>query len=164
MNSAKDKDNKDILTRIGDKLQQLSTNGITGEDEALLKSRLEVAWGNDTSGPDSTAYRKARARRNYNRIQNKDNHIFLAFVLLVAPTECSSKGIGDSVDLICRLEDLEPYRINLKNAAKGFQSTAKELGFSTNPPYLAFITDVFKDQSDLGAKVAPRTSSANSRQ
>lgn len=118
-----------ILTKINDKSEQLKTQGLTVDDEALLKSRLKFIWGKDVDGTDSTAcrqgtdstaYRQSRARRNYGKIQDKDKHLFLAFVLVIPPTVCSSKETGKSIDVICRITHCRQYHVNLSNAAKDF--------------------------------------------
>jgi hypothetical protein len=73
-----------FLSKIKEKSKQLRENGLTRDDQDLLKDhhRLEIIWGESTNQPDvedstATIWRKSRARRVYREIQDADNHLLL---------------------------------------------------------------------------------------
>lgn len=60
-----------------------------------------------------------------------DNHLFLAFVLVIPQTECGKSIINDIMGNLSRLESYESYRLNLSPALRRiFESIAAEQGNS----------------------------------
>ncbi|OBT57889.1 hypothetical protein VE04_02109 [Pseudogymnoascus sp. 24MN13] len=140
-----------FLTKIDEKSKQLRINDMTRVDQELLKNRrLDLIWGDlivekaDSQDAQLRTWRKSRARRVYREIQDTSDHLFLAFVLAIPPTECVKKSFDNVMEYLIRLESYEPYRLNLNPAAKSFfESTAAEKGFSRCPYYLSFMQALF---------------------
>jgi len=142
-----------FLIKIDEKVNQLKMNGMMRGDQALLKnSRLNFIWGEpieEPGGQNATKWRKARARRAYTDIQDANNHVFLAVVLVIPPTECAKTSFDIVVEYLTRLENYEPYRLNLRPAAKKFfESTAAEQGFTSSRGYLSFMQALFPQSTN----------------
>ena len=135
-----------LLTKIEEKATQLKTTGLKLRDqESLRKHRLNLIWG-ESGGQDepATAWRKGRARRAYNEIQDLDAHLFLAVVLAITPTECARTSFDNVLEHLLRLENYKSYRLNLNPASKKvFESTAAEQGFAGSRRYLNFMQALF---------------------
>lgn len=139
-----------FLTKISKKSEQLQTHGITLDDRELLKNgRLNLIWAErdekfEGQTQSATTWRRGRSRRLYGEIQDADNHMFLAFILAIPPTECAKTCFNDTIESLTRLESYESYRLNLDPAAKKFfESTAAELGFTGSRRYLSFMQALF---------------------
>jgi hypothetical protein len=148
-----------FVTKINEKSEQLRANGLTRDDQELLKnsrseriSRLDLIWCEELDPEDSgaTLWRRSRARQLYREIQDADEHLFLAFVLAISPTECIKKSFGKTMEYLSRLENYEPYRLKLNHAAKKFfESTAAEEGFAGNHRYLNFMNASFPQNAEI---------------
>ena len=139
-----------FLTKIDEKSKQLKANDMNRGDQHVLKNhRLSLIWGEpigkaDGEDASATSWRKGRARRAYAEIQDADDHLFLAFVLAIPPTECAKTSFENVLEYLIRLENYKPYRLNLSPAAKKFfESTAAEQGFTSNRRYLSFMQALF---------------------
>jgi hypothetical protein len=137
-----------VLKTIDAKVQQLKTNGLTlGDQEILRRHRLSFVWDDSNEAPagkGSTIWRKARARRAYTTIQNTSEHLFLAVILAIPPTECAKTSFDGVLDNLVHLQNYEPYYLNLGPAAKSFfESTAAEQGYSGSRGYLSFMKTLF---------------------
>jgi hypothetical protein len=137
-----------ILKMIDAKVRRLKTYGLTlGDQEILKRDRLSFVWddSNEASeGKGSTIWRRTRARRAYRTVQNTSEHLFLAAILVVPPTECAKTSFDDVLDNLVRLQSYEPYFLNLGPAAKSFfGSTAAEQGYSGSRGYLSFMKALF---------------------
>lgn len=150
-----------FLKKINEKSEQLRTEGLTRDDQELLNnnrrerevSRLELIWGEELDPQDattSTLWRRFRARQRYREVQDADEHLFLAFILTIPPTECIKKSFGSTIACLDRLENYGPYRLNLSQAAKGFfESTASDHGFASSPRYLSFMDALFPLNTEI---------------
>lgn len=154
-----------FILKIEDKSKQLQENGLSRSDQELLKDhrRLEAVWGESARQPDgdnsaATTWRKDRARRVYREVQDADHHLFLAFVLAIPPTECCKKSFNETMEYLDRLDNYEPYRLELQPVAKRFfDSTAASQGFASSRRYIEFIQAVFP-QSTGSVNSAPLAS------
>jgi len=142
------------LTKINEKVRQLKRDGITRGDQEILKNRrLSFTWGelNEDSNIQTTSvttWRQSRARRAYTAVQDASDHLFLAVVLVISPTECAKTSFEDILNYLIGLETYEPYHLDLSSAAKRFfESTAAEQGFSSNHRYLSFMQSLFPQSS-----------------
>jgi hypothetical protein len=137
----------ELLTIIFEKAKELNTNGVKRGDQDILNHRLNFSWSNE--GPDgkkgsATLWRNTRARRAYREIQDANNHLFLAVILVIPPTECSKTSFDNILNHLTSLENYEPYRLNLSPVAKRyFESTAAKQGFASSPRYLSFLQALF---------------------
>jgi len=154
-----DAETNKFLIKINEKSEQLRTNGLTRDDQEVLKSnrrerelsRLELIWCEelDSQDPTATIWRRSRARQLYREIQDADEHLFLAFVLAISPTECIKKSFGNTMEYLGRLENYEQYRLKLGQAAKGFfESTAAGHGFASSHRYLNFMNALFPPNAE----------------
>jgi len=155
-----DAETNKFLIKINEKSEQLrTTNGLTRDDQELLKSsrrerelsRLELVWCDelDPQDPTATIWRRSRARQLYREIQDADEHLFLAFVLAISPTECIKKSFGNTMEYLGRLENYEKYRLKLGQAAQRFfESTAAGHGFASSSRYLNFMTALFPPSTE----------------
>ncbi|OCL05494.1 hypothetical protein AOQ84DRAFT_271822, partial [Glonium stellatum] len=122
------------LTKISAKVKQLKTDGMMRGDRDVLKDRLKLIWGEPSETPEdrsgsATKWRKARARRAYTELQDANEHLFLAVVLAISPTECAKTSFENVLEHFFRLGDYKPYQLNLSPADKRFfESTAAEQG------------------------------------
>jgi hypothetical protein len=134
------------LAKIDAKVNQLKSHGMTLGDEEVLKDRLRFVWGEPSApeGRGSTIWRKGRARRQYSRVQHANEHLFLATVLAVPPTECAKTSFDKVIEHLVRLDSYEPCYLNLGPVANGFfNSAAAEQGFSGSHGYLSFMKALF---------------------
>jgi hypothetical protein len=137
----------EFLTKIFGKIKELNSNGVTRGDREILNHRLNFSWTNDK--PDgrkgtATFWRNTRARRAYTEIQDANNHLFLAVILVIPPTECSKTSFDNILNHLTSLENYEPYRLNLSSVAKRyFESTATEQGFASSRRYISFLQALF---------------------
>ena len=149
-----------FLAKINKKSEQLKTNDLTRDDEELLKNRrregeltrLELIWRDqdDIQDPTATIWRRSRARQLYRKIQDLDEHLFLAFVLIISPTECITKSFSNTIEHLSRLQSYQPYRLKLSQAAKRFfESTAAHQGFANSSCYLKFMKALFPANADI---------------
>lgn len=135
----------EVLAQINEKTRQLK-EGIGYSDQKLLKARLQIAWkeADEVQVSSGTAWRKSRARETYTRIQDVSEHLFLAAILVITPTHCSKKSFNNIVDSLLRIENYEPFHLNLgPTDKKFFETTAVEQGFSGNSGYLKFMRALF---------------------
>jgi hypothetical protein len=153
-------ESKKFLEKITETSERLRTNGLTRDDQELLKknrrereiSRLELIWCEELDSHDRTAtvWRRSRARQLYREVQDLDEYLFLAFVLTISPTECIKKSFGVTVEYLGRLEDYEPYRLQLSQVDRGFfESTAADHGFSRSLRYLNFMNALFPPNLEI---------------
>jgi hypothetical protein len=137
----------EFLTKIVEKVKELNTNGVTRGDQEILNHRLNFNWTNeepDGKKGSATLWRNTRARRAYTEIQDANNHLFLAVILVIPPTECSKTSFDNILNHLTSLENYEPYRLNLSPAAKRyFESTAAEQGFASSRRYRSFLQALF---------------------
>jgi len=144
-----------FLTKIDEKSLQLKTTGTTrGDLEILKNSRLNLIWGepneqSDRQDVSATTWRRNRARRVYLEVQAVDNHLFLAFALVIPPTVCAKTSFNDVMEHLTRLESYESYRLNLSPAIKKiFESIAAEQGFTSSRHYLSFMQTLFPQREE----------------
>jgi len=155
-----DAETNKFLIKINEKSEQLRTNGLTRDDQELLKNNrrerelscLELIWCEELDSQDSTAtiWQRSRARQLYREIQDADEHLFLAFVLAISPTEYIKKSFGNTMEYLGRLENYKPYRLKLSQAAKRFfESTAAGHGFASSNRYLNFMNALFPPNAEI---------------
>jgi hypothetical protein len=135
----------EVLAQINEKARKFQEE-IAYSDQKLLKIRLQIAWKEteEVQSTNATAWRKSRAREMYTRIQDASDHLFLAAILIISPTDCSTKSINNIVDSLLQIKDYEPFHLKLSPAAKKFfETTAIEQGFSRARGYLKFIQALF---------------------
>lgn len=136
-----------ILRRINEGVRQLKMNNTSYEDREILKTRLQITWGEVSetqSVPAATVWRKKRAREVYTEFQKMSEHLFLPAVLAITPTECTKKSIKKVLDHLLRIGNYEPFHLNLTPADKKFfETTAVEQGFSGDRGYLNFMEALF---------------------
>ncbi|KAF2192046.1 hypothetical protein K469DRAFT_622026 [Zopfia rhizophila CBS 207.26] len=144
-----------VLTKIDTKVKKLKTDGITlGDQEILRKDRLNLVWGEPSEVPESqggqaTKWRRGRARRAYTEIHKASEHLFLAVILAIPPTECAKTSFDNVLEHLLRIENYEPYRLNLSPATKRFFETiAAEHGFSGASSYLSFMQALFPQSEE----------------
>ncbi|KAF1973457.1 hypothetical protein BU23DRAFT_370969, partial [Bimuria novae-zelandiae CBS 107.79] len=130
---------------IDAKLKQLKTNGLTlGDQEALKKNRLKLVWGDAPEGQGNTIWRKRRAHRAYSQVQHANEHVFLATVLAITPTECAKPSFDKVLEHLVRLGSYKPGYLNLgPRAQEFFESVAVQQGFSGSLGYLDFMKALF---------------------
>jgi hypothetical protein len=135
------------MTKISRKTGQLKSTGITSDDHENLKDRLKFVWDespNDREATSVTKWRKAKARKAYADIQDASNHLFLAVLLAISPTECAKPSFKRVRDSLVALRSYADYQLDIDPAEKHFfDSTAAEQGFSSNDRYLSFINSLF---------------------
>lgn len=138
----------EVLLQINDKVEELRTNDLAPSHRKILKTRLQLIWGEDASGmasdPTATQWRKSRARETYLEIQKGSEHLFLSAVLVITPTACTKKSMDKILNHLLRIGDYKPFHLNLSSAAKMFfETTAVEQGFSADRRYLRFMQALF---------------------
>ncbi|EDN02505.1 hypothetical protein I7I51_07499 [Histoplasma capsulatum] len=142
-----DSDNKH-LPKVNEKVKQLKVDDLTQTDKDNLKSRLSFVWKESDEhslrrGTSVTTWRQNRARRTYRAIQEADNHLFLAVLLAIPPTECGKTRFDNTTEYLLKLGDYRSYHMELSLATKRFfESTAAEQGLknadvSKNTPLFA---------------------------
>jgi len=136
-----------FMAKIIRKSGQLKSSGLTLDDRENLKERLRFTW---TEAPDDnlatavTAWRKTTARKAYRAIQDASDHLFLAVILAITPTECSKPSFKKVKELLLSLKSYEVYQTNMDFEEKHhFESTAAEQGFINNRRYLDFMNAIF---------------------
>jgi hypothetical protein len=135
-----------ISQHINTKISQLQTQGLTFDDQEILKDRLAFVWREpeNISEVSSTKSRQSRARNNYRMIQDTSNHLFLAVVLVVPPTVCVSRAFQLVLNQLMGLEAYDIFRFQLNAKAERFlESTAAEQGFATERAYRSFLESMF---------------------
>jgi hypothetical protein len=137
-----------VLFKINEKVKELRTNNLAPSHQKILKTWLQLIWGEDASGiasnPTATQWRKSRARKTYLEIQEGSEHLFLSAVLVIPPTACSKKSIDKTLNHLLRIKDYSPFHLNLSSTAKMFfKTTAVEQGFSADRRYLKFMRALF---------------------
>lgn len=135
-----------VLEKIEAKLKEVKELGLTLRDQKILKSRLNSIWNENEVpvGNIATIWRKTRSRQIYHMIQDKDSHLFLAMVLVVAPTDCAKTRFDKVVEHLIHLESFEACHLSLNPAARAFfESTATACGYSGSRAYLDFMAALF---------------------
>ena len=146
-----------LLAQIGETSKRLRTKGLTHADQETLTTpprehgygRLELIWSEerDSQDPVATKWRRNRARNLYKEIQEADEHLFLACVLTITPTECIKKR--DAIKDLCRLRNYQQYHLKLSQDAEDwFKSTAVEYDFANSQGYLNFMDALFSPNRD----------------
>ncbi|KAH6667399.1 hypothetical protein B0J14DRAFT_658850 [Halenospora varia] len=139
-----------IMGKIIRKTSQLKTTGMIPDDRENLKERLRFAWSeahDDKEATSVTAWRKKKARKSYTDIQDANNHLFLAVILAITPTECSTPAFKTIKDSLISLKSYEDYRLNVDFTEKHFfESTAAEQSFISNHRYLNFMNSIFPQE------------------
>ncbi|OQE29259.1 hypothetical protein PENFLA_c004G01909 [Penicillium flavigenum] len=137
----------DMINNIHNKVSLLKTDGLTNRDQKTLKNnRLSFIWGEPRPSSESsvTTWRKSRARRAYEEIQDVSYHLFIAVAIEVPPTECGRISFEAILDYILQQEGYEQYNFNLgPTARRFFDSTAAEQSFSGGRRYISFIRSLF---------------------
>jgi hypothetical protein len=139
------------LIKINGKLKQLKTIELTKNDHNILEKRLSSVWGEpeeaDPHADDPAklkTWRHTRARQVYTEIQDANDHVFLAVILVIPPSESVKTNFQNVVSYLVGLGNYEPYRLNLSSAEKKFfESTSAEQGFTGSRHYLRFVGAVF---------------------
>lgn len=110
------------LTKIDEKVGQLKMNGMMRRDRGLLKNhRLNFIWGEPAEEPDS------QNARTYAEIQDANEDLFLAVILVIPPTECAKASFDNVLEYLVRLDNYRSYRLNLSLTTKMFfEATAAE--------------------------------------
>jgi hypothetical protein len=111
--------NKEVnksLIKINKKLEQLKTIGLTQGDYDILESQLTFVWGTpEEPNPEASAadkqklWRHSRAHQAYTEIQGANDHIFLAIILVIPPTESAKTSFQDVVNYLASLQNCETY-------------------------------------------------------
>jgi hypothetical protein len=138
----------EFLNKIFEKVKELNTNGVTRRDQDILNHRLNFTWTNEEpeggKKGSATFWRNTRARRAYTQIQDANDHLFLAVILVIPPTDCSKTSFDIILNHLTSLENYGPFRLSLSPAAKRcFESTAAEQGFASSRRYLSFLQALF---------------------
>ncbi|KAL5365870.1 hypothetical protein BJX96DRAFT_180225 [Aspergillus floccosus] len=138
---------------INAKVQQLRSKGLTKNDQGILKNgRLWLVWGDHeeatkTSKISVTVWRRSRARRAYQEIQEASNHLFLAVVLSLTPTQCGKTAFQPILGYLTGLNNYDSFKFCLNSSAKAtFETAAVEQGFTGNNRYLDFMQTIFPQQ------------------
>ncbi|KAL2816401.1 hypothetical protein BDW59DRAFT_175782 [Aspergillus cavernicola] len=137
------------IIKIKSKVASLKTHGLNLEDQKALKEdrRLFFVWDEETratSESSVTKWRKSRARTAYRKIQAANEHLFLAVVLSITPTQCCKTDFDKVLEsLICLKNYEEFYFILSPETQRFFESIAAEQGFAGNHRYLGFMKHVF---------------------
>jgi len=139
------------LVKINDKLKQLKTIGLTKNDHKILEKRLNFVWGElketdpHASDPDKLkAWRHTRAREIYTNIQDANDHMFLALILVISPSESVKTSFQNVVNYLVHPSNNKPYQLNLSSADKMFfESTSVKQDFTGSRHFLRFIEAVF---------------------
>lgn len=102
-------------------------------------------WGeHQKAAVKSTEWRKETARNVYLDIQDANNHLFFAFILIVSPTACSAPNFGKAVTDLILLNEKEPVQLMPNSEAKAFlESVAADRGFLDNRRYTSFMNCLF---------------------
>ena len=83
-------------------------------------------------------------RRVYMDIQDINDHVFFAVVLVILPTKYAKTSFDIVVEYLTCLKNYKPYCLNLRPVAKKFlKSTATEQGFTSSRSYLSFMQALF---------------------
>lgn len=141
----------DLINKINVKVTHLKQSGLSWEDQETLKKqrRLCFIWEEpeeprEQSRTSVTKWRRSRARHAYREIQDASNHLFLAAVLVVTPTECGKTSFQRVLDRLVGLESYDQYHFHVSSVAQKFlESTAAEQGFAQNRYYLDFMQSLF---------------------
>ncbi len=94
-----------------------------------LETRLVLAWGETPGSEDrsTTAWRKRQARNVYQEIQDRSNHLFLAFILAMGPTACGRSGFKNCIQALLKADADDPHILRLNVGAKElFESMASK--------------------------------------
>ncbi|GKZ63671.1 hypothetical protein AnigIFM63604_002439, partial [Aspergillus niger] len=136
------------LEIIRNKASSLKSHGLSIEDRKVLKEdrRLVFSWTEETSNDRETSvtkWRRTRARTAYRTIQDANEHLFLAVILSITPTQCAQKKFDKVLEQLIRL-NYEEFYFTLDPETKSFLETiAAEQGFAGNRRYLAFMKSLF---------------------
>ena len=115
----------ELLVKIIEKVKELNTNNITRSDQEILSHRLKLVWANDKvdgKKRSATLWRNTRTRHAYTEIQDANNHLFLAVILIIPPMEYSKTSFDNFLNRLISLDNYEPYHLNLSSAAKNILS------------------------------------------
>ena len=136
-------------SRIRDVIQELNqARNIPRSLRDDLESRLVLAWGEtpDPQDRSTTAWRKRHAMNMYQQIQGENQHLFLAFVLVVGPTACGRAGFKNFVQSLLTADEDRPLKLRLSRKAKEmFESMAIRRNFADNPRYVGFRRSLFSE-------------------
>jgi hypothetical protein len=139
-----------VIDKINDKVMLLKTSGlITGDRDVLKNRRLRFVWeeSNENDTRPVTPWRHSRARSAYRRIQDVSNHLFLAVVLAITPTECGKTSFDEVLEYLGGLKDYKPYHFNLNSPAKiFFKEIAAEQEFAGKHRYVNFMQSLFPEE------------------
>ena len=84
--------------------------------------------------------------RIYQEVQSENQHLFLAFVLAVAPTTCGRTGFRNFVQSLLTADEDRPLRLQLgERANEMFESMAVRREFVNNPRYVEFRRSLFSE-------------------
>lgn len=137
-----------IRTDIDNKIAQLqSPEGLTIDDQEILKERLAFLWG-EPEEPDvpSTRSRHNRARAMYKMVQDASTHLFLAVLLAVPPTIAISPEFQSVFNQLLGLESYDMFRFQLDAKAQRFFATiAAEQGFTMKQSYKSLLDAMFSE-------------------
>lgn len=137
--------------QIHTKTTQVRSQGLTVQDQNVLKDRLTFIWREPliVSEASATRSRQMRSRNTYKKIQATSNHLFLAVVLAIPPTVCVSSDFQTVLNQLMRLDTYDTFLFQLDGKAKAFlESTAAEQGFATEQLYLNFMESMFSAPED----------------
>jgi hypothetical protein len=135
------------LVKINGRIEELKTSGLS--DREILKNRLGLVWGESDEGPNEQGksikiWRQTRARRVYTEIQDVNDLLFLAVILVISPTECITTNFKGVLNHLAGLEDFKLPQLNLgPNAKRFFESTSAEQGFNGSHYYSRFMESLF---------------------
>ncbi|KAJ5366149.1 hypothetical protein N7541_000090 [Penicillium brevicompactum] len=148
---------KQIERKIAQLQSQGLTEGLTFEDQEVLKHRLVFIWREPETIPEATATksRQSRARHFYRMVQDSSIYLFLAVVLVVPPTILTSRVFQPVLGQLIGIESDDEFRFQLNaKAQKFFESTAAEQGFATEIPYISFMGSMFSAPETRDIKLA----------
>lgn len=137
--------------KVENKVTQLQSVGLTTEDWEIIGDRLKQVWldpvqDSDQPTPPQTRWRKGRSQKNYRQIQENSNHLFLAVVLAVPPTVCSSSQFQPVLNYWIGLRDYKNFNFTLDVGVKErFELIAKGKGYAERPLYLEFMRKIFPE-------------------
>lgn len=131
----------EVLKKVEPKAQVLSAE-LSPKDIQILTTRLTFLWGpvqpnaNEVARNEVTKWRHGRSRQVYEEVQDIDNHLFLAVVLSVNPTECAQRKFQPVVNHLRNLRHYEGYHFTPKESTtKALQALADNHHIANNSRY-----------------------------
>ncbi|CRK14545.1 hypothetical protein BN1723_010378 [Verticillium longisporum] len=146
----------EVLKKVQSKSKELGVE-LSSKELQVLKSRLTFLWEPvQSDATDITKWRHRRSRRGYEEVQDIDNHLFLAVVLSVNPTECGQTRFQAVVNHLRNLGHYGAYHFAPKvSTVKALQTLSDKCHIANNSRYRRLMEEVTEAKIEFAFSQVP---------